>query len=110
MNLFELKTDSVCNLCQNEYLCSYCNRLRLSSENINTNNKDDCYSIYSNFCEIRYLQQQAQPKVTKVQDKENIGSFYRIASDFSSTGNKTVAVPYTDLMSEYNRVKSKRYR
>ena len=106
INLLELNT--VCNKCQNQNSYIKCNCKRSDSENINYGNTEDCYSIYSNFCEIHYKPAQAQPKVAMREVKENISSFYLKADTLER--NKTVSVPYDNLMSQYYRGRSKKFR
>ncbi len=110
MYLFELKADNICNKCQNETSCTQCKCFLNNSENINTGNMGDCYSIYSNICDFRYLQPEHQQRQTKVQGKENIGSYYNAVSNNTVKDNRIIAVPYFNLMTEYNTAKSKRYR
>ncbi len=110
ISLLELQVENVCNKCQNKYSRMNCNCARLDPENLNYDNKDDCYSIYSNFYEIKYKQAQNQPKLTTSQDKENIISLYNKAESLDTNSNKTIAVSYNNIMTQYNQVKSKRYR
>ncbi len=109
MCLFELNVDAICNKCQNETSCTKCKCFLTNSENINTSNIGDGYSIYSNFCDYRYLQPEHQQKQTKVQGKENVNLYYNVSSR-TVTENNRVEIPYLNLMSGYNKDKIKRYR